>query len=120
MKRIEISVIDPQEEQQALLAWAARVDAGETVGSAKARLSFASYKQLHEALTEKRMYLLEYVAQHEGLNIRQLAASLERDYKNVYEDVQLLSELELIEKRDSGLFAPYDDINIHKTLRKAA
>jgi hypothetical protein len=32
----------------------------------------------------------------------------------------MLAELELIEKRANGLFAPYDDISIHKTLRKAA
>lgn len=120
MKRIEIGVIDPKDEQQALLDWAARVDAGEKVADADSRLSFATYSQLHAALTDKRMELLEHVALHEGRNIRQLAASLERDYKNVYDDVQMLSTLGLIEKRDSGLFAPYDDINIHKKLRRAA
>jgi predicted transcriptional regulator len=54
------------------------------------------------------------------LSIRQLAVQLNRDYRNVYDDVQMFAELELIEKRADGLFAPYDDINIHKTLRKAA
>ena len=120
MKHIEISVINPKDEQQALLEWAARVDAGEEMAEAKSRLSFSSYAQLHAVLTDKRMSLLEYVAQHEGLSIRQLAAQLGRDYRNVYDDVQMLAELELIEKRASGLFAPYDDINIHKTLRRVA
>lgn len=120
MKRIEIGVVDPKDEQQALLDWAARVDAGEKAAAADSRLSFASYSQLHAALTDKRMELLEHVALHEGRNIRQLAASLERNYKNVYDDVQMLSALGLIEKRDGGLFAPYDDINIHKKLRRAA
>ena len=120
MKHIEISVIDPKDEQQALLEWAARVDAGEAMADAKSRLSFSSYGQLHAVLTDKRMSLLEYVAQHEGLSIRQLAGQLDRDYRNVYDDVQMLAELELIEKRASGLFAPYDDINIHKTLRRVA
>ena len=120
MKRIEINVINPKDEQHALLQWAARVDAGEEMADAEARLSFATYSQLHAALTDKRMGLLEYVAQHEGQNIRQLAAELGRDYKNVYDDVQMLSALGLIEKREGNLYAPYDDINIHKTLRKAA
>lgn len=120
MKRIEIAVVSPKNEQQALLDWAARVDAGEEMAEAESRLSFATYGQLHSTLTDKRMDLLEYVAQHEGLNIRQLAADIGRDYKNVYGDVQLLSTIGLIEKRDGGLFAPYDDINIHKTLRKTA
>jgi len=120
MKHIEISVINPKDEQQALLAWAAHVDAGEPAAKAGARLSFSSYGQLHAVLTDKRMGLLEYVAQHEGLSIRQLAADLNRDYRNVYDDVRMLAELELIEKRAEGLFAPYDDISIHKTLRKVA
>lgn len=120
MKHIEIAVINPKDEQQALLEWAARVDAGEEMAEAEARLSFSNYGQLHAVLTDKRMNLLEYVAQHEGLSIRQLAGELKRDYRNVYDDVRMLAELELIEKRANGLFAPYDDISIHKTLRKAA
>ncbi|OFZ69233.1 MAG: hypothetical protein A2V79_08740 [Betaproteobacteria bacterium RBG_16_56_24] len=120
MKHIEIAVINPKDEQQTLLERAARVDAGEELAEAGARLSFSSYGQLHAVLTDKRMNLLEYVAQHEGLSIRQLAGKLNRDYRNVYDDVRMLAELELIEKRAGGLFAPYDDISIRKTLRKAA
>lgn len=121
MKRIEISIIAPEEEQLALLAWAHRVDAGEIPAEAVPQLNFASYAQLHSALTGKRMALLEYVAQHEGLSIRQLAGECGRNYKNVYDDVQSFIRLGLIEKRgDNGLFAPYDVIDIHKTLRKAA
>jgi hypothetical protein len=41
-------------------------------------------------------------------------------YKNVYADTQLLLNLGLVTKRDSGYAAPYDEINIHKTLRKVA
>ena len=47
LKRIEIDAIDPRDEQVALLAWAARVEAGEVQRSAKPRLQFASYRQLH-------------------------------------------------------------------------
>ncbi len=120
MNHIEISVINPKDEQRMLLLWAARVDAGEKMATAGAKLSFASYRQLHAVLTDKRMSLLEYVARHEGLSIRGLAGELNRDYRNVYDDVRMLMALELIEKRDNGLFAPYDDISIHKVLREAA
>lgn len=68
----------------------------------------------------KRMAALDHIAQHEGINMRQLAAMLGRNYKNVHADVQILSAVGLIEKRNGGLFAPYDEISIHKTLRKAA
>lgn len=120
MRRIEIGVINAQDEQQALREWAARVDAGETMPNAESQLSFATYGQLHSALTNKRMKLLECIAQHEGMNIRQLAKKIGRDYKNVYDDVKQLMQLGLIEKQGKALVAPYDDINIHKSLRKAA
>ncbi len=120
MKRIEIDVIDPRAEQAALLAWAARVDAGAASKQTTPQLRFASYRQLHATLTEKRMALLEYVALHEGLSIRQLALQLERDYRNVYDDVQRLLELGLVEIKDSKLHVPYDEIDIRKTLREAA
>jgi predicted transcriptional regulator len=120
MRRIEIGVINPKDEAQALLNWAARVDAGEEMAEAESRLSFATYSQLHAALTDKRMELLEQLAQSDGKNIRQIAALLKRDYKNVYDDVQILARIGLVEKRDGVLFVPYDDITIHKSLRRAA
>lgn len=120
MKRIEIDVIDPKVEQVALLAWAARADAGEVLRPASPKLHFASYRQLHATLTEKRMALLEHVAMHEGLSIRQLAGELERDYRNVYDDVQRLVQIELIEIQAGKLHVPYDEIDIRKTLREAA
>ena len=81
MKRIEIDVIDPKNEQAALL---------------------------------------EYVAQREGLSIRQLASELDRDYRNVYDDVQKLVQLGLVEIPLGILHVPYDEIDIRKTLREAA
>lgn len=120
MNRIEIDVIDPKAEQAALLAWAASIDAGALPVEATPKLHFATYRQLHATLTEKRMSMLEHVAQNEGKNIRQLAADLGRDYRNVYDDVQRMVQLGLIEIRDGTLYVPYDEIDIRKTLREAA
>jgi len=120
MKRIEIDVIDPKAEQAAVLAWAARVDAGATTKRATPQLRFASYRQLHATLTQKRMALLEHVAAQEGLSIRQLAVQLARDYRNVYDDVQRLLELGLVEIVDAKLHVPYDEIDLRKKLREAA
>ncbi|MGZ8218259.1 HVO_A0114 family putative DNA-binding protein [Methylomagnum sp.] len=120
MKRIEIGVIDPKAEQARLLAWAARVDAGEAMPESTPGLNFSSEKQLLATFTEKRMELLRFIARNEGLNVRQIAQAIERDYKNVHADIGLLAELGLLEKRDGGVFAPYDDIVIHYVLREAA
>ena len=57
---------------------------------------------------------------HESLSIRQLAGELDRDYRNVYDDVQRLVQLGLIEILDGKLHVPYDEIDIRKTLREAA
>ena len=103
-----------------LLAWAARVDAGRVIKPATPQFRFASYRQLHATLTEKRIALLEYAAGQEGLSIRQLAVRLRRDYRNVYDDVRRLVELGLIEIVDGKLHVPYDEIDIRKTLREAA
>lgn len=72
------------------------------------------------ALTEKPMALLEHVVMRGGLSIRQLAGQLERDYRNVYDDVRRLIQLGLIEIQAGKLHVPYDEIDIHKTLRNAA
>lgn len=121
MRRIAIDVVNPKDEQAALLDWAARVDAGEVMGEAQPHLRFSSYDQLHAVLTDKRMALLEYVAFHEGLSIRRLADALMRDYKNVHDDVKRLQSLGLLEQSaKDGVSAPFDDIVIHKVLRRAA
>jgi predicted transcriptional regulator len=65
--------------------------------------------------------LLRHVAAHERLNVRQLAQSLGRDYKNVYTDVSRLVDLGLLERDlDGMLSAPYDEIVIHAGIRDAA
>ena len=117
MKRIEIQVLDPKQEQAQLLNWAAQIDQGLNAQEASPKLTFASYKTLHSLLTDKRMALLEFVANTPNLSIRQLAALLERDYKNVYDDVQRLVSLGLIEVKDGNLHVPFDEIDIRKTLR---
>ena len=117
MKRIEIQVLDPKQEQAQLLNWAAQIDQGLNAQEASPKLTFASYKILHSLLTDKRMALLEFVANTPNLSIRQLAALLERDYKNVYDDVQRLMSLGLIEVKVGNLHVPFDEIDIRKTLR---
>ena len=120
MKRIEIGVVNPKAEQRTLMDWAAQVDAGVAMPEGVPQLNFSSFGQLHSTLSERRMDLLEYVACHEGLNIRQLAQALGRDYKNVYEDVRMLAQFGLLEKQDGKLHAPYDEIVTRYSLRVAA
>ena len=118
MNRIEISVLKPN---AALGAFAETWHAAEAGQEVKPRLAFGSLRELFSAITEKRLDLLRHVAAHERLNVRQLAQSLRRDYKNVHTDVTGLVELGLLERREDGtLSAPYDEIVIHAGIRDAA
>ncbi|MEY6433460.1 MarR family transcriptional regulator [Thioalkalicoccus limnaeus] len=118
MNRIEISVLRPQAALQAFADTWQQAGAGEEI---RHRLAFGSLRELFSAITEKRLDLLRHVASHEGLNVRQLAQSLGRDYKNVHTDVTELVELGLLERGNDGvLVAPYDEILIHAGLRDAA
>ncbi len=120
MKRIEIGVIDPQAEQSALLAWAERADSGEFLPDGKATLNFTSFRQLHDTLTSKRMDLLWFVAHHEGLDEPQIASQAQDKYPNLKEDINLLTELGLLESKGGKLYTPFDEIVMHFPLREAA
>lgn len=118
MSRIEIEILKPQAALDVFTETWHRVEAGESVTP---RLAFGSLRDLFSAITEKRLELIRFVAEREGMNTRQVAQQLGRDYKNVYGDVKDLVELGLLSKDEAGrLTAPFDEIVIHATVRDAA
>ena len=118
MNRIEISVL---KSDAALRTFAATWHAAKAGEDVVPKLAFGSLRELFSAITEKRLELLRYVAIHEGLNVRQLAQSLGRDYKNVHTDVTGLVELGLMDRGEDGMLStPYDEIVIHAGIRDAA
>lgn len=54
------------------------------------------------ALTPKRIQIMEYVSNNTVGSIQELAQKLNRDYKNVYDDVRALSDNGLIELNKEG------------------
>lgn len=118
MKRIELEVQTPA---AALATFADTWQRAESNEPPTPRIAFGSLGELFGAITERRLELLRLVARTEGLNIRQLASHLERDYKNVHTDVTQLLELGLLERDARGhLSAPFDEIVIRAELRHAA
>lgn len=118
MNRIEIEVLKPQAALAAFAETWRRAEAGEEIAP---RLTFGSLRELFSSLTEKQLELMRHVAVNEGLNIRQLARQLGRDYKNVHTDVAVLLDLGLLEKTDRGeLSVPFDEIVIHAGIRDTA
>lgn len=118
MSRIEIEVLKSQAALKTFVETWRRAESGEAVTP---RLAFGSLRSLFSAITEKRLEMIRFVAAHEGLNTRQVAQQLGRDYKNVYTDAKDLVELGLLDKdARGGLTAPFDEIVIHAAVRDAA
>lgn len=51
----------------------------------------------YQVLTPRRMELLEYIQSHNPDSVKNLAAELGRDYKNIYDDLLALSKFQLID-----------------------
>ena len=118
MSRIVIEVLKSNSALDAFAETWQQAEAGKNVTP---RLAFGRLRDLFSAITEKRLELIRFVAEHEGLNTRQLAQHLGRDYKNVYTDVKALVELGLLDKDEQGrLAAPFDEIIIRASVRDAA
>jgi predicted transcriptional regulator len=117
MNKVEIIITTPEQALRDFAAIWPNAEQGEkTVPS----IGFGSPSELFAAITDKRLELLRYVAQHEGLNMHQLAREIGRDYKNVHTDVKALKGLGLLESNKGMLVAPFDEIDIKVDLKKAA
>ncbi|MDA1370411.1 MAG: ArsR family transcriptional regulator [Proteobacteria bacterium] len=118
MNRIEIEVMTPGSALESFSRTWNQLESGE---STVPRLAFGSMKELFSAITQKRLEMIRFVAAHGEMNTRQLSQHLERNYKNVYQDVKALVELGLLDKSEAGaLSAPFDEIVIHAPVRDAA
>ena len=58
--------------------------------------------KLFEALTEKRLQLIRAVMESHPRSIRELASIVDRDVKNVFEDLKLLNKMKLIKLDREG------------------
>ncbi len=58
--------------------------------------------EIFETLSPKRVELLEYLMNNEVGSIRQLATSLKRNYKNIYDDLVALSKYGLVDLTPAG------------------
>ncbi len=74
-------------------------------------LYFLEPAKFFSLLSKGRIALLQTLRTQGSSSIRALSKTLGRDYKNVYQDVQLLSGANLIQKTPSQkIFVPWDKI----------
>ncbi|HFE67629.1 MAG TPA: hypothetical protein ENJ93_10235 [Chloroflexi bacterium] len=74
-------------------------------------LYFLEPANFFSVLTSRRIALLRTLRAQGSSSIRALSKTLGRDYKNVYQDVQILSSANLIQKTSSQkIFVPWEKI----------
>ena len=95
-----------------------RIDAGGRKEEAVERVFFESIDAANRLLTPKRIELLLVLHDEGPMNTHELSKRLERDYKNVRQDVLVLHEVGLVTKRRRALAAPWKKITME--LRMAA
>jgi len=65
-------------------------------------ISFPDFETLGRVITGSRVQLLSVIRAQRPKSIQALARLVKRDFKNVYQDVKLLSEFGLIELKEAG------------------
>ncbi|WP_112973378.1 MULTISPECIES: hypothetical protein [unclassified Rhizobium] len=88
-------------------AWQ-RAEAGQPVS--EEHLTFVDWEVFARTMTAKRLELLRHLRGNPQASIAALAKSLNRDYRRVHDDVDILSRAGLIERDADGLHADYAEI----------
>lgn len=88
------------------------------------RLSFETSDQLAQVFTPRAIDLLHAIAQEEPASIREAARLVDRDIKQVSENLERLAEYDVVEFIEEGRakrpVVPYDEIDIQLPLRDEA
>ena len=110
-KNFRIEIREEEESvQEFVKAWR-RAEAGEPSEEPAERLYFQDLGALLKVLTPRRLELLKVLHLAGPESVRALAKRLKRDYKNVYQDVQMLERVGLIVRTaDKRLSAPWEKV----------
>lgn len=110
-KQILIGVESEREMVEAAVRAWGRAEQGLPAEEPINRLHFEDMPTLLKCLSPRRVELLQKLRMIGPMNIRKLAQALERDYKNVYNDVADLAHVGLIEEASGRRFCvPWDEI----------
>lgn len=109
-RNIKIGVAtEEQVNREFIEAWHKAKD--RAVKTSEERLYFIDASMFFQVLSKRRIDLLRALHKHGASSIRQLSKLLNRDYKNVYRDVQLLKNAGLIHQDDlNKIYVPWDKI----------
>jgi len=109
---LKIGVLSDKEFFAVLKDLAGRIDDGWLPEKTVERLYFGDLPSLLKHLTPKRFELLGELRRMGHVSINGLAKHLNRQYRNVFDDVKNMERLGLVEKDASGqFFVPWDEID---------
>lgn len=92
-----------------------KIEKGEKV-TPKSSVVFSDVNTFRKILSDKRIELLSAIKHQNPHSTYELAKLLDREYKNVYEDVKLLEDLGLINREKNNLHVDYNQLNIQMML----
>jgi predicted transcriptional regulator len=120
MKDIDLHVgYDQAMSKARILDAIRRAEAGPT--APESHVTFETWEGLARVLSGKRLALLRHVRREPAASVADLARALDRDYKRVYEDVEILCAAGLLDRTDDGgIRAGYDEIRTLISLVDAA
>lgn len=108
MSKVQVHVGDLKDMGRRFIdAWH-KAERGEAVN--ETHVTFLDLEAMQATLTPRRLELLRFVRQHGAPNTRALADALERDYKNVHQDVAALESTGLLVREGRQLTAPWDEV----------
>jgi len=96
-----VTVTPPDEFHDHVTDGIESLEQGDTV-DAPPTLSFTSYDELMETLTSRVLELIEAVRRDEPSSINETARIVDRDVKNVHEELSRLSQLGIIFFEEDG------------------
>jgi len=109
-----------EENKESVLDRAERWEQGEEVPHV---VNFQDASRLQRILTPRRLELLRSLMDAPAESIRDLADRLDRDVRQVHDDLQLLSEYRIVHFREEGSakkpFVPYETVKIEVELSKS-
>jgi predicted transcriptional regulator len=110
MSTVDIHVgLDDAALKARVLSAVSRAEAGQDV--CESHVTFESWEGLSKVLTGKRLELLRHLRTQPAASIAELGRVIGRDYKRVYEDVEILTKAGLVERTpEGGICAGYDEI----------
>ncbi len=111
IKKIIVEIKPLKESLKEFAEVFGKVKKGEKVIATKG-VGFSSVDSFRKFFSRRRMELLSVIKHKKPKSIYQLAKLLDRGYKNVYDDVELLEELGLIIKENHNMDVDFNKLCI--------